>query len=223
MSELILQLSAEGDVMWASPSLKELLGWEPESLRGRRLDDLLVDDALSVAWRPARWEAGETLRTPFALRHRDGSARRGRARLYRVPGPGDAIGTVIAVMRGFSASGDVVVDQELHQLLADNVVDVVSIIEGTGRIAWITPNVESVLGRPPADVVGHLFSEFVLTEDLAVLAASLTLILSGEAVHFEVRTRQLDHSVRSIAVASHLVDVPGLTQARVAIWRDVTE
>ena len=221
--ELILQLGLDGRILWVSPGVVESLGWTPREVVGQHLSDLVVDDPLHLTAPPWDQVDGETSAAPLALRHHDGSTRRGRATLYTLPGVGGANDTVIAVLRGFYASGDVVLDQDLSQLLTQNIADVVSITEGDGRIAWVTPNVTTLLGRTANDIVDHHFSEFVVPEDITKLSGVLSRILAGEIVHFEIRLHHLERGVLSVAVASHLVDVPGLDRARVAVWRDVTD
>ncbi len=221
--ELIVQLSLDGRILWASPAVIEALGWSPRDILGQRLNDMVADDSLDLSSPPWGEVTGDVSATPLALRHRDGSTRRGRATFHAVTGVEGAQDTVIALLRGFHASGNVVLDQDLSQLLTQNIADVVSITEGEGRIAWVTPNVSTLLGRSANEVVNHHFREFVVAEDVAILSAALARIMSGEVVHFEVRLHHLERGVLSVAVASHLVDVPGLDRARVAVWRDVTE
>ena len=230
--ELVLLFAVDGSVSWASPTLVDLLGWDPRAVPGRHLDDFVVapdpvdpmrDPIRGPAWDPASWVTGETQFTQWALRDRDGVVRHGRVSLVPLRASSGEVETVMAILRGFSASGDVVIDHGLHQLLTENITDVVSITEGDGRIVWVTPSIQSLLGRPPSDVIDHRLSEFVVAEDVAVLSAVLSRILTGETVRFEVRLRFVDDSVRSVSVTSHQVDVPDLDRARVAVWRDVTE
>lgn len=114
-------------------------------------------------------------------------------------------------------------DVDLYRLLAENISDVVSITEGDGDISWISPSVVSLLGFSADEIIGHRFADYVVPEDLPVLAAALENILRGETVNFEVRLIHRDLSIRWTTIASHRVDLPGHDRARIATWRDASE
>lgn len=47
-SNVILDIDLDGKIRWVSPSWKELVGTTPESVQGRIIDDLLLDDQKEV-------------------------------------------------------------------------------------------------------------------------------------------------------------------------------
>ncbi len=115
-------------------------------------------------------------------------------------------------------------DVDLYQLLAENISDVVSITEGDeGVITWISPSIVALLGYTPDEVMGRRFGDYVVPEDLPVLAEALEKILRGEPNNFEVRLIRRDQQTLWTAVVSHRVDLPGRDRARIATWRDVSE
>ena len=111
--ELIVQLSLDGRILWASPAVIESLGWSPRDILGQRLNDMVADDPLDISSPPWGEVTGDVSATPLALRHRDGSTRRGRATFHAVPGVEGAKTTFIALLRGFYASHNLVLDQDL--------------------------------------------------------------------------------------------------------------
>jgi PAS domain S-box-containing protein len=223
--ELIAQLSLEREILWVSSSLVELVGWEPLDVIGHNLDEFILSvEQLDAAWDVTRLASNETLDARFTLRHPDGTATQCRATLHPVPGARGLGTTVIMVIRGFSSSSsDADDDLDLYQLLAENISDVVSMTEGEGTISWLSPSVETLMGWPASEMVGHFFREYVVPEDMGVLESSMTKIFRGETVHFEIRLARHDGTTRWVGIVSHRVDLPGRDRARVAVWRDVND
>ncbi|HEY5304568.1 MAG TPA: PAS domain S-box protein, partial [Acidimicrobiales bacterium] len=225
--ELVAQISLAGDVMWVSSTLADLLGWDQLDVIGHNVREFIAsDDNSAKSLDPASLTTPEAVDTRLVVRHRDGSSRECRATFFPMANSELQVETVIVTMRGFastSSSANSIADLDLFQILAENISDVVSMTEGEGQIAWVSPSVETLLGWSASDVIGRTFSDFMCADDLPILRSSLARILSGETVQFEVRLVRQDGEVRWTAIASHLVDLPGRDRARVAVWRDVHE
>jgi len=224
VDELIVQLSPDRAIMWVSTSLNGVLGWQPEEMIGRSFNDVVTDlDEFIAFWDLSRLAKDATLSIPLSLRHRNGLPIACRATLHPQLSPLGDVDAVLVVMRMATTSNNVVAGIDLYQVLAENISDVVSITEGEGTIVWVSPSVTNLLGLDPSELLGHRFREYVVADDLPILSSALERILGGETVHFEVRVIHHDGNVRSAAIASHRVDLPGRDRARIAVWRDVTD
>ncbi|MEQ1702434.1 MAG: PAS domain-containing protein, partial [Ilumatobacteraceae bacterium] len=53
-----------------------------------------------------------------------------------------------------------------YRMLAENATDVVYALDTTGRITWVSPSVEEILGWRPGDLVGRLLHEILHPDDL---------------------------------------------------------
>ncbi len=223
--ELIAQISPQGEVTWASSELTEVLGWDQFEVIGHNIGEFIASDEVGTASLNLEFLShGESFDARLVVRHRDGSLRECRVTSHPVANSDDEMEAVIVTLRGFtstSSPANSIADLDLFQILAENISDVVSMTEGGGQIAWVSPSVETLLGWSASDVIGHAFSEFMYHDDLPILESSLSRILAGETVQFEVRLVRRDGEVRWTAIASHLVDLPGRDRARVAVWRDV--
>jgi len=79
---------------------------------------------------------------------------------------------------------------ERYRLLAENVSDIVSLIDANGRVEWISPSVKIELGVDPAEIIGRLESELVSPDDLARANEYRQRVLTEEeAEPIEVRLR----------------------------------
>jgi PAS domain S-box-containing protein len=224
-NEVIVQLTLDHRIVWASTSFGDVLGWTSTAVLGRDVNEFIVNATPSTGvWDAARVAAGESETRLVTLRHRDGSRVHARVTIFPVDNADGRVESVIAALHGVvPSSSDVVDGLDLFQLLAENIVDVVSLTVGAGEIVWVSPSVSNLLGREARDVTGHVFRELVTPEDLPVLDTAVARILSGETVRFELRLRHRDGGSRWTSIASHVVEIPGLDHARIAVWRDVTE
>lgn len=224
INEVVMQLDLDRRVAWTSASLFDALGWQTSDVLGHDLTEFIAGSDDDSAWNLGSLLASHSLNKGLTMRHRDGSTRSCRATLHPMMGFHGVVHSVVVTMRGFTAAlGDAVADLDMYQILAENISDVVSMTEGDGVISWVSPSIETLLGRPATDVVGHSFREFILSDDQLVLEDIVRRILRGDNVHFEIRLVHRDASIRWAAITAHLVDLPGRDRARIAVWRDVTD
>src|SRR5207244_12448579 len=77
-SDIITVLNKDGVQQFVGPSVKRVLGWEPEELLNRNVLEFIepqdCEKTLS-ALQPALRDPSATVRVEFRLRHRDGSWR----------------------------------------------------------------------------------------------------------------------------------------------------
>ncbi|TKJ27418.1 sensor domain-containing diguanylate cyclase [Blastococcus sp. CCUG 61487] len=119
-------------------------------------------------------------------------------------GVGSAALTGLALWRVYGLTREreltraALVDSEARlQLLMENAADVVAIVEsGTGTVTYMSPAVQSLLGRPPAYFIGRNAIELADPRDQARLRAAVTAVGRAEgtsigAVDVDVR---LEHS-----------------------------
>ena len=83
-----------------------------------------------------------------------------------------------------------------YRLLVENAADLIGHVrqDATGdyRIAWISPNVEAVLGAPQEHWLGRTLLEFVAAEDMQGHADRWTKVSAGGAFSQRVRMRSAD-------------------------------
>jgi diguanylate cyclase (GGDEF)-like protein/PAS domain S-box-containing protein len=104
--------------------------------------------------------------------------------------------------------------------------DLITLIGTDLRIIYQSPAVESVLGRSPDAVTGHLLSEFIHPDDLLTVQAQFTKVLTAgprSSSTFEYRVSHLDGQWRTIdTVISNLLEQRSIG-AIVLNGRDVSD
>lgn len=99
------------------------------------------------------------------------------------------------------ASADRVADAERsYRLLTEHLGEVVCHIADDGRVVFVSPSVEKVLGAPAEYWVGRNVADLVPPEDLADYTARVEKLRSGEVVKERLRIRAADGSTHWVHV-----------------------
>jgi PAS domain S-box-containing protein len=116
-------------------------------------------------------------------------------------------------------------NEERFRLLLQNMSDLTIMLDRRGRIAYITPSVERILGYRPDELIGvrSLF-DFVHPDDVEAVLATGRLASSGATVGpLEFRLRRRDDTWRSVeATGTNLIDRSPL-HSWVVNAHDITE
>jgi PAS domain S-box-containing protein len=115
--------------------------------------------------------------------------------------------------------------EEHFRSLIENSSDLIAILDAEGRIAYLSPSIERILGYPRQTVVGQTAFDFVHPDDL-----DQALLLFGKRLKFEdvdspsqLRFRRQDGSYRTLeAVSNNLMDHPAV-KGLVINARDITK
>jgi PAS domain S-box-containing protein len=113
-----------------------------------------------------------------------------------------------------------------YQQLVDSLSDMVYSLDGAGRFTYASPTASALLGVPASTVVGTLFRNWVVPEDLAkVMAAGEAYYRSPnqEMRQIQLRMKAVDGAVRTVEVRYRKIVGGSEQTAQVGLIRDVTE
>lgn len=114
-----------------------------------------------------------------------------------------------------------------YRLLADNIADVVILLDRFGNFLYVSHSVEFVLGLDPADLIGRSCLELVHPDDVAaVRAANAKLTDSSATQNVVFRTYRDDKSVAWVEINFKLAERAEDADERieiVGVLRDVTQ
>lgn len=119
--------------------------------------------------------------------------------------------------------------EERHRLLADHAADVINVIDLNGRLLYVSPSVERLIGYTQEEALG-LSVEEILTPEAAAgaragLAATAAAIESGAPLpefHGEFEHRRKDGTtVWAEATSTCMVDKDGTYVASLVVTRDI--
>ncbi|TFV62569.1 UNVERIFIED_ORG: sensor domain-containing diguanylate cyclase [Bacillus sp. AZ43] len=159
----------------------------------------------------------------------------GRGGMGLVLGSGSALLTAMALWRLTALSRErertraaLVASEARLQLLLENAADVIAIIDGAGSVAYMSPAVQSLLGRPPAYYLGRDAIALADPRDQPRLRAAVAAAgYSGEGgagvVDTDIRVEHASGGTRWVEMRiSGRVDAVGI-EGWVVNFREVTD
>jgi two-component system cell cycle sensor histidine kinase/response regulator CckA len=215
--------SLDGRLLSVSPAGAKALGFEPQEMIGRQMQDFLPEDVRD--------------QLPAYLEHvkRHGSAK-GLMRVLTKSGeqrilaysnicrqeqgrPAYVLGHAADVTEIKRAEQELRAAEQRFRFVVQCSSDVVAIAQAEGNIQYVSPAVQRSLGYAPDQVMGRSVFDFVHPEDLTLARTTFqaTLQKTGHAIPFEVRLRNV-HGVyiHFDATAYNLVHTPGIAGVVIA-------
>ncbi|MEI7781995.1 MAG: PAS domain S-box protein, partial [Planctomycetota bacterium] len=120
------------------------------------------------------------------------------------------------------AQAEVRAARDRFQWLAENVAEVVMQTNDKGIVQWITPSATARFGRPPQELIGKPFMNFVHPDDWDRVEAMNEQLQMGTAFETDVRLRIGDDGYRWFSLVMRpMFDARGTVSGRVGGWRDI--
>jgi PAS domain S-box-containing protein len=227
--DLIGELDQEGRVIYASPSHRTTLGYEPESLSGRNVFEFVHPDDLEYAQTtfrnliPSRSSTQSLLR----LRHQDASWRWFETTANTFLIAPEEVRTV-CISRDITerkrAQEALLESEERYRLLTENAYDLIAEIDPDGRFAYLSPKYRDALGYDPHELIGQSCFDLIHSDHRErTRAAFQKLLLSNETRHLVTRVRHEDDGWRWFENCANRFEGPGAETRVVVISRDITD
>ncbi|RUL69427.1 sensor domain-containing diguanylate cyclase [Dyella choica] len=189
--DLVMRIRSNGDRMYVSPSVKDLLGWEVEDFQRPRPDLIHPDDRERIASEVAklRMQGGDTTAT-YRLQHKDGHYLWIEAFARLVPSPdGDDAKDIIYT--GRDVTERVCIEQALMEsqsqmrTVTDNIPAVIARIDMDERYTYVNRFVEQISGEVPPEIIGRTVHEVRGNALYDRLKPYLERAYAGQPVMFE--------------------------------------
>ena len=222
-------VSPEGRIMLTNPALCEMLDRDEQQLLAATWQELTHPDDLDGDLALV----GDVLagrRDTYRLRKRflrpNGDVVWGDlsvACVRRSDGGVDYfISQISDISRYVAARRELAASEASYRLLAENAASIVSRLDNSGTLLWVSPSITTMLGWSPADLVGHSITEFLHPDDLPSIQPARGRVNSGMEAKFEVRVRRPNGEYHWFDVMLRpTFDDDGNVSGRIAGWRDV--
>ncbi|MEW6440597.1 MAG: PAS domain S-box protein [bacterium] len=231
VSDIVVVLAADGEILYQSPSAERLNGYEPGEVVGRNAFEYIHPDDLPKAARAF----SEILQTPGAMgreearfQRKDGTWRTLEWVMTNLREQPQVRGIVINardVTERKEAEGKLQKNEASFRALIENVSDIISVVAADGSIVYESPSIERFFGFKPEELVGRKGFEYVHPEDLPGMLEKFAEVLRtpGASGRTEGRFRDKEGSWRILeGVYRNLVDHPDV-RGVVINARDITE
>jgi len=231
--DIILEFSDDGRISFVSPSWTTLTGHPTETLLERGMPWVIAElmhpdesgdldgEALPVfrePYRPAR---------VWRMRHADGSWRwfEGHSSSYPV-GEGQRRALTIArdVTERVHAAEALRASEARFRLVAESAYDFICELDPDGRVTYLSPSFQDILGFDPARFSRAESMEMIHPEDLARVSLAVAQLLRGEPMKPLVyRHRHISGAWRWLETAGRSRPTADGRRAGVLITRDITD
>ena len=165
MLDVYYRTDAEGKLIMASPSCKELLGYTQAELLGTRLSDLYVDPSTREAFMQKLIEqGGKYYGFENSLRRKDGTEIWAVASSQFYFDDAGNIAGVEGIVRDITQRKqmeDALRESEQKlRIIFENMMDTYVRTDRDGIVVMVSPSVEKWLGYTPAEVIGRPLHDF---------------------------------------------------------------
>jgi diguanylate cyclase (GGDEF)-like protein/PAS domain S-box-containing protein len=230
-SDLVTIVDPDGVLLYASPSVERLMGYQPDEWVGKSILSLVhPDDTHRATQAIAAVSAQPGVHDPavLRLRHADGTWRYLEAtanNLLDVPSVAGIVYNARDITERWDAEQALRRSEERFRSLVQNASDLITVVDVDSTVTYQSPSARRVLGYDPGDLVGTKLADLIHPDDLTKILAMLSDVMSrsGSVVLGEARVRHADGSWRHIEFSS--TDQCGNPAIRGVVLntRDVTE
>jgi PAS domain S-box-containing protein len=229
--DMVCVTGASGEVVYASPAAQRILGYAPDEMVGMTTLDLVHPEDVETA--AATFEQtvarpGTVTTSQGRLRHRDGTYRMVES-IARTLSPDTAERGLVCNIRDITERYEAeraLRDSEDHfRRLIENAHDIVFVNDVEGRLVYVAPSVNRVLGYSPDEMIGMGPAELVHPDDLEAATSHMQEVFAapGTVRVSEVRVRHRDGGWRTIESYSRTLLQDSAAGGLVVNARDVTE
>lgn len=233
-SELMLVWDAGGAITYASPAtLRFAMGHVPDDPD---------DDVQHISMYMATEDRNRVTKLVIELSARPAASERFVAKFRRHDGEYRSLEIIVTNLiddpdiHGIVANGRDITDQlefqealgqseEWFRSLVQHGSDIVAVLDADGRVRYVSPSIQNVLGYDPPSLIDGIGFEFVHRGDLSRLVKHFAVVLATHGHHgaVEMRARHADGTWRWLEVGyTNQLDNPAVAGV-VLNFRDVTE
>jgi PAS domain S-box-containing protein len=232
MSGLVSEMDAEGLLRYNSPSIRTILGYDPEELNNRNAFDFVHpedhDRVLAEYMEGVQTETEKEVEQRY--RCKDGSYIWLRSTGRPIYGPdGNNIGMIvnsIDITERKKAEELLRIEEERFRTLAEQSSDIITLIDPAGKIIYENAAVEHILGYNFQNRKNQSVFEHVHPDDLNYFIDLFNLLIKGQEIPVkkaEMRIRHADGTWRILEVVANFVKKGENIEMIIANLRDITE
>jgi diguanylate cyclase (GGDEF)-like protein/PAS domain S-box-containing protein len=218
VTDVVFEVSADGEITWVSPSVEKVLRWTMAELVGTRIWELIPEEELPGVRESWYGEGHGTAR----IRTAGGDPLWGSFRVALVSSPaGDVTGAVIgltdvsAVVEADAATAAAQAEQARNQLSMDEAAIGILRADLEGIVTYANPELHSMVGMPDGSLVGASVVGGSPEPEAKVVREMLRRVATGESegehlrrrlTHIEGTTRWVDTFMSPLRNEAGVID-----------------
>lgn len=222
--DCLLSLDGQGAILWASPATEHVLGWRPDELPGRGLDELFARDGAELREVAlSRVLAGDRVQ-PFVetgLR-RDNTPFKVQVTLGPVPGSDGSTAGAVVILRDVTAflreQRELALALEMSRAHFDQAVTAQAILDLNGKLDSANPAWCELFGRGEGWFADSNLADLMHPDDVTGFDAALLRLRAGgvESISHRGRFRDAEGHDLPLVLDAALLREPNGTPYAVA-------
>ena len=239
-TDVIIRQDPDNMVMYASPSVREILGYTPDEIMNKPVADFFDPEEATVATDAMSEVASDRgdLLYRFRVRRKDGDfvwlETGGKAITDPASGEFQGIVTVSRdITERIKSEKALRASEKKYRELVESISEAIFTIDPAGLMTYISPAIESILGVTQESIIGKPFSDYIYGEDLDRMMAEFKDALaafvypsefrlvgpSGELRWVQSNSRPFYEGDRLVGIRGVLTDVTTRKQAELELAR----
>jgi PAS domain S-box-containing protein len=197
--DAFVSIDPEDKVSAWNAEAERIFGWPADEVIGADFADIIVPERLREAQRsglPRFIATGDTVgrRLELPAQRRDGSEFPVELSVSKMPSKiGPVFNAFIHDITERQQREQAIRDSERHyRLLAENITDVITVLDFTGKRTYISPSVREALGYEPSELIGKRMLDMPHPDDAASAVAAETALRRGDKATVTLRSRHAD-------------------------------
>jgi PAS domain S-box-containing protein len=227
---MILAVDLKENITAVNRTGERLLGYPREELVGRNLCELLPPGQCDIArgMTAQKLREGGTTTYELDMPAKDGGRLPMQITSTLVHENGKPVGVqgiAIDISEQRRAKEALQRSEEHFRALVEDSMDLTSVISTNGKVLYVSPSIERMLGHKPEDRVGRSSFEIIHPDDAAAVREAIARVIEtpGASATLEFRVRHRDGSWRHFeAVVRSLLDNP-VVSGIVVNSRDISD
>jgi PAS domain S-box-containing protein len=230
-SDAFVSADAEGRVSAWNAEAEHLFGWRADEIIGASLADTIVPPRLRqeyIAGLRDFVETGDSVGRRLELQalSRDRTEFPVEVSISKMPGKsGPGFNAFIHDITERRQREQAIRDSERrYRLLAENITDVITVLDLSGTRTYVSPSVRDVLGYDPFELVGKRMVDMPHPDDAPMAVAAVTALRRGDKATVTLRSRHKDGHYVWMETSLRLVHDPESRKVIevLAVSRDVS-
>ena len=229
--DMLTVLDKEGRIVFNSPSLSAVLGYEPGELNGSYAWELVHPDdreALVDFFTEKARVAGATEYRDYRFRHKDGSWRYLESianNLLYDPDVGRIVVTSRDITERMRMEEELERREEYFRAVVENTMDLIMIIDENAKVKYVNQAARNLLGYSPEELIGTDSLQLVHPEETEWARGVVDTAVSDDQYSplLEVRVRHKDGSWRFMeGIGKNFLEHPAV-KGIVMSFRDIND
>lgn len=229
--DILWEIDTDGTVRYISPMVSDLLGYTPEEIVGRPLNDLVPEKEQPETIKRMAWAFSSESPLPsieIPARHRNGNELVLEIRPTRLIGPDGKVaglrGVAVDITSRRRAEAALRESEEKFRNLAENTADILFTLDRTGQITYVSPQV-SQYGYAPEELIEKPFLTVIHPEDSDSISSTFsTVMTTGVQIVSAFRIIDRQGSIFWVEERSNvLFDDQGRARGLQGVIRDITD